>query len=226
MFNCYNKSKLLEYLEVVSADYSKEIDQGVYCEDHHIMPRCMGGSNDKDNIVKLPSKYHFIAHKLLAEAHSTNTKYHQKLCHAYQAMCLRPKHLLDAGAYTPTAEEYANAKELFIQSRKGHKRKAEIGEKISKKLIEYYKLNPNPMLGINHSEATKKKIRETRGNKYKGKNHSRYDPTIYSFKNVKTGEEFGGVRKELAEKFSMSLSGISDLIKYPSRISRKGWTRN
>lgn len=36
-----------------------------YGEKHHVLPRCMGGSNAKDNIVLLTAKEHFIAHKLL-----------------------------------------------------------------------------------------------------------------------------------------------------------------
>ena len=37
----------------------------VYCETHHIVPKCLGGSNDKENLVNLTAREHFIAHKLL-----------------------------------------------------------------------------------------------------------------------------------------------------------------
>lgn len=36
-----------------------------YMERHHIVPKCMGGSNSKGNMVYLTAKEHFIAHKLL-----------------------------------------------------------------------------------------------------------------------------------------------------------------
>lgn len=36
-----------------------------YKERHHIIPRCMGGSNDKDNLVELTPEEHFVAHQLL-----------------------------------------------------------------------------------------------------------------------------------------------------------------
>jgi hypothetical protein len=36
-----------------------------YVEKHHILPKCMGGLNTKDNIVFLTAKEHFICHKLL-----------------------------------------------------------------------------------------------------------------------------------------------------------------
>lgn len=35
------------------------------CETHHIVPKCMGGSNDKENLVNLTAREHFVAHKLL-----------------------------------------------------------------------------------------------------------------------------------------------------------------
>jgi hypothetical protein len=40
-----------------------------YSEKHHIVPKCMGGSNDKANLVKLAAKEHFLAHKLLVRIH-------------------------------------------------------------------------------------------------------------------------------------------------------------
>ena len=34
-------------------------------ESHHIFPKCLGGTNDKANRVKLPFREHFFAHQLL-----------------------------------------------------------------------------------------------------------------------------------------------------------------
>ncbi len=36
-----------------------------YCEKHHILPKCMGGKNNRDNIVYLTAKEHFLCHKML-----------------------------------------------------------------------------------------------------------------------------------------------------------------
>lgn len=38
-------------------------------EMHHIIPRCMGGSDDDDNLVFLPYREHYIAHYILAKAY-------------------------------------------------------------------------------------------------------------------------------------------------------------
>lgn len=40
-----------------------------YVERHHIIPRCMGGSNDRDNLVALTAREHFLAHMLLGKIH-------------------------------------------------------------------------------------------------------------------------------------------------------------
>lgn len=41
-----------------------------YRERHHVIPRCMGGTDDNDNLVELTSREHFIVHLLLAEIHN------------------------------------------------------------------------------------------------------------------------------------------------------------
>jgi hypothetical protein len=38
---------------------------GNYYEEHHIIPKSLGGSNDKDNLVLLTAREHFLAHYLL-----------------------------------------------------------------------------------------------------------------------------------------------------------------
>ena len=38
-----------------------------YVERHHIIPHCMGGVDDKSNIVALTAREHFLAHLLLAK---------------------------------------------------------------------------------------------------------------------------------------------------------------
>lgn len=45
-----------------------------YVEKHHIIPRCLGGSNNKDNLIKLTAREHFICHRLLVEIYPNETK--------------------------------------------------------------------------------------------------------------------------------------------------------
>ena len=40
-----------------------------YYEDHHIIPRCLGGGNDVDNMVLFTAREHYVAHRLLTKIH-------------------------------------------------------------------------------------------------------------------------------------------------------------
>ena len=37
----------------------------IYCEAHHIVPKCLNGTDDPNNIINLTAREHFIAHYLL-----------------------------------------------------------------------------------------------------------------------------------------------------------------
>lgn len=54
-----------------------------YYEKHHIIPKCLGGSDDNDNIVLLTGREHFIAHQLLVRIHLNN----HSLIRAANMMC-------------------------------------------------------------------------------------------------------------------------------------------
>ena len=54
--------------EMETAGYPDEI----YTEVHHIIPKCMGGTDDQNNLVRMPVRYHVIAHMLLACIYPTN----------------------------------------------------------------------------------------------------------------------------------------------------------
>ena len=52
------------YDELIHKAKERDVVDG-YTEIHHIIPKSEGGSNDKDNLVVLTGREHFIAHKLL-----------------------------------------------------------------------------------------------------------------------------------------------------------------
>jgi NUMOD3 motif len=43
----------------------------IYKETHHIIPKCMGGNDAKENLVKLTARQHFLAHWLLYKMYKT-----------------------------------------------------------------------------------------------------------------------------------------------------------
>lgn len=55
--NIIEKAKLTEYK--------------CYTEKHHIIPKCLGGTNDASNIIILSAREHFLCHLLLAKEHNT-----------------------------------------------------------------------------------------------------------------------------------------------------------
>lgn len=45
-----------------------------YSEKHHILPKCLGGSDDPSNLVSLTAAEHYIAHQLLVKLHPGEAK--------------------------------------------------------------------------------------------------------------------------------------------------------
>ena len=56
-----------------------------YVENHHIIPRCLGGTDDESNLVVLTAREHYIAHLLLTKIHPKGMN-HYKVAHAFLMM--------------------------------------------------------------------------------------------------------------------------------------------
>lgn len=48
-----------------------------YIEKHHVIPKCLGGSDDSSNIAELTPRQHYIAHAMLSILHKENLKIQQ-----------------------------------------------------------------------------------------------------------------------------------------------------
>lgn len=59
------------YLKLIERSKSRTLEG--YVEKHHILPRCMGGSDDIENIVILTAEEHYVAHQLLAKIYPDNS---------------------------------------------------------------------------------------------------------------------------------------------------------
>lgn len=62
-------SALVEKAKVRGLDKSKV---NFYTEAHHVVPVCIGGTNEASNFVLFSGREHFIAHMLLWKAHPDN----------------------------------------------------------------------------------------------------------------------------------------------------------
>jgi hypothetical protein len=57
------------YSEFIADRKRREASLIGYSEKHHILPRCLGGGDEPENLVRLTAGDHFFAHLLLAKAH-------------------------------------------------------------------------------------------------------------------------------------------------------------
>jgi len=74
------------YNNIVENRKLNPLQMGIYGEKHHIIPRCLGGTDDDSNIVKLTAREHFICHALLSEMYDKNTIEWYKLNNAFLMM--------------------------------------------------------------------------------------------------------------------------------------------
>lgn len=55
------------YFNIINAAQTREIVVNEYYEKHHINPKSLGGNNDKENLVHLTAREHFLCHWLLTK---------------------------------------------------------------------------------------------------------------------------------------------------------------
>lgn len=65
--NIHYVNRYSKFIESISLKGDRNIDE--YTELHHIKPRCMGGTDSEDNLVRLTLREHFIAHWILWKAY-------------------------------------------------------------------------------------------------------------------------------------------------------------
>lgn len=134
-----------------------------YHERHHIIPKCMGGTNDKDNLIDLFAREHFEAHRLLALEDPEN----DKLVYAWWAMCTLPGSSKKRDSVTP--EEYEEARKASSEITSRSLR----GENHPNYKTHKFDGERNPFFGKRHSEESKKKMSESKMGKCAGEKHPR-----------------------------------------------------
>lgn len=73
----------MNYKKIYEALVSKDTTYQVF-EVHHKVPKCMGGDDSSQNLVKLSHREHWLAHKLLTKIYPDNNK----LWFAFAAMSM------------------------------------------------------------------------------------------------------------------------------------------
>jgi len=122
----------------------------IYFEQHHIIPKCLDGSNNKTNLVLLTAREHLIS-----------SRDYLKVREEYIKLVSKPKskeHKLNLSKSWTTERKLAASKNLseINKSRIGAKHPLYGVKRISHS--EWIKQN-HPMRGKTHSDETKEKIR-------------------------------------------------------------------
>lgn len=108
---------------------------GVYYESHHIIPKCLGGTNDRTNLVLLTAREHFICHLLLTKMVTGQAQIKMNIAMT-NFLRTSKTHNRD---YNVTSRFYKYIREKCAKAQSGSR---------------------NPMYGKTHSEETRRKMSE------------------------------------------------------------------
>lgn len=148
-----------------------------YHERHHITPKCIGGTDDEENLIDLFAREHFVARKLLALENPSN----QGLQYAWWMMSHGVVNK-DQDRYICTELEYEEARKNICEKCSGKnaywygktmslatrkkmsiaRQKVIFSEETRKKISESKQGEKHPMYGKHHTEEAKKKMSEKR----------------------------------------------------------------
>lgn len=132
----YLTNKYTKWYNAIIAQAGKRVNQTGYVEQHHIIPKSLGGTNDPENLVKLTAREHFICHLLLTKMVSDPA--HKRSMYYASYMMVRGHRTRH---YLPSSRLY---------------------EITRKRMIEAQKERPGPNLGKKWSEEVRKKQSESR----------------------------------------------------------------
>ena len=167
-----------------------------YHEKHHIIPKCMGGTNEDENLIDLFAREHFEAHRLLALENPDN----DSLVYAWHMMALAFNK--NQERYIITSDEYEEAKIALSKLRLGKPLSNEVIEKISNTQKERLKDPENhPFYGKHHSENARKKISDAAKERYKNpENHPMYGKHLSEETKEKLSESHKNPSEETRKK--------------------------
>lgn len=129
------------YNKLIEKARTREELEG-YAETHHIVPKCMGGEDSCNNLVKLTAREHFVAHWLLHRLNPTNSK----LSFAFRMMATTKTR--DQHRFTPSSRAVAEAKEAGVEA--------------TSKLMKGVPKSEEHIKKVAHANTGKKRTKEVR----------------------------------------------------------------
>jgi len=155
----YNK----HYYNLISRAKSRVLDG--YVEKHHIIPKCLGGTDDISNLVILTPEEHYIAHQLLVKIYPNN----DKLVYAAVMMCVKsPTHHRNNKMYGWLRTKYYLSRKTIKRKKykketKPRKPRTKETKPRKKRILsdEHKQKIGKSRIGYNHSPETIEKIRQS-----------------------------------------------------------------
>ena len=137
----HQNSKYSKWYEQLIANAKARTYKLEHKENHHIIPKSFGGSDEFDNRVDLTSREHYIAHALLWKM-SFLTSYNQKMIMAFDFMCRRKTSKISSRLYESVRIEQSNIRkgktyeELYTPEQIERLHNARINRVITKEGLE------------------------------------------------------------------------------------------
>jgi hypothetical protein len=217
-----------------------------YTEEHHIIPRCVGGDDSSSNLVVMTPEEHLLAHLLLCKIMPDNPK----IIHAAAMMTgnrpgkkavnlkkhgwARRKHAAILSARVVSDETREKLRSVFknkpIEEQnqiRERSRKAQLGKRHSAETIE--KLKADGRRGRRHSEETKRKISEAgMGRKHteEAKQKMRKPKSDEAKANISNGKLGHTVTEETKKKISEKCKGYKHTPEALKKISEASKLRH
>jgi hypothetical protein len=116
------------YNQIIERAQTRKLEG--YVEKHHIVPKCIGGLDIKENIVELTAREHFLCHMLLCEIYPQENK----LKHALFLMAIG-KQKVKEKTYVIGSRVYERLKEEYSAMLTGKKQSQDTKNKKSKSML-------------------------------------------------------------------------------------------
>lgn len=149
------------YDNIIEKRRTDKLPKNVYGEEHHIVPRSLGGGDDINNIIRLTAKEHFICHLLLSEMYPKKSFEWYKMNHAFQMMSVsmsKQRRYFNGRIYEMKKKDFS---ETMSWSQSGEKN-SQYGKNKSDETKEKIKKSVNKRIGKKDNLNKKERIKKNR----------------------------------------------------------------
>jgi hypothetical protein len=198
----FKEPHFTRYIKFIESRESREIPEGTYTEKHHIVPRSLGGSDEKENLIVLTAREHFVIHMILWKCFGLSMAYAFFLMQNIR----RYGKKINSRQYTKLKEDFSLMMSLRVSGEgnpmygkvgamNGRRQTKESIKKLSDSLmghhvsVETRQKICNANKGNKHSQETRQKLSEMRKgekNHFYEKHHTEENKEINRQKHIGT----------------------------------------